>query len=166
MTSIDWILIADRSRAVILRALPASTHPFATVASFVHSEGRLRPRDQDSDVPGRVQHPGGARSTVEPHEDRWHVEARRFAKQLTEALQREHQSSRFDRLFVVAPPVFLGVLRKEWPSALRNCIAAELAEDLMPLPEHERQSRLAAVVAAVDEAASTRADDAYAHFVP
>lgn len=153
MTSIDWILIADRSRAVILRALPDSTHPFATVASFVHSEGRLRPRDQESDVPGSVQHPGGARSTVEPHEDRWHVEARRFAKELADTLDLELQKRHFERLVVIAPAPFLGVLRDEWPPRVRACIITDRIESLLTLSESDRQERLNLIMESVYESA-------------
>lgn len=146
MPSVDWILIADRSRAVIVHALPEGAHPFPTLASYVHSEGRLRPQDRDSDVRGSVLQPSGAHSTIEPHEDRWHVEARRFAKQLVEALEHEHQNRRFDRLMIIAPAPFMGVLREAWPRDLQACILAERTENLLPLSESERQSRLAEIV--------------------
>jgi len=151
MSTVDWILVADRSRAVILHALPDGMRPFPTLASYVHAEGRLRPQDRDSDVSGRIQHPGGARSTVEPHEDRWHVEARRFAKELVETLVSEHQNRRFERLVVIAPAPFLGMLRKEWPPTLRACIIKEQIENLLAAPESKRQERLTEVMESVDE---------------
>jgi len=154
MLTIDWILVADRSRASILHALPHGLRPYPTVANFIHAEGRLLPQERDSDVSGRIQHPGGARSTIEPHEDRWHVESRRFAKELADVLERDRQNSRFDRLLVIAPPVFMGVLRETWPTLLRECIAIEVTQDLMPLPEKELQSRLSEIVAKVREETS------------
>jgi protein required for attachment to host cells len=155
MLTVDWIFIAHRTRASILHALPHSLRPYPTLASYIHGEGRLLSQERDSDVSGRIQHPGGARSTIEPHEDRWHVESRRFAKELTDILERDCQSGRFDRLFVIAPPVFLGVLRETWPLLLRDRIVSEVAEDLMPLPEKELQSRLSDIVATVREKRST-----------
>jgi protein required for attachment to host cells len=151
MLTVDWILIANRSRASIVHALPHGVRPYPTLASYIHAEGRLRPHERDSDVSGRIQHPGGARSTIEPHEDRDHVEARRFAKQLVDVLDRDRQNGRFDRLFVIAPPAFLGVLRETWPNPLRDRIALELNEDLLPLPEHELQTRLVQIVTAQRE---------------
>jgi protein required for attachment to host cells len=151
MLTVDWILVANRSRAAILHALPHGVRPYPTLASYIHAEGRLRPQDRDSDVAGRAQHPGGARSTVEPHEDRDHVEARRFAKLLVEVLDHDRQHNRFDRLFVIAPPAFLGVLREAWPNPLRERILLELNEDLLPLPEPELQSRLTQIVTAKRE---------------
>lgn len=154
MATNDWILIADRSRAEVLHVLPNGMHPLPTLASYVHAAGRLRPQERDSDVSGRVQHPGGARSTVEPHEDRWHVEARRFAKELAENLEHEHQQRRFDRLIVIAPAPFLGVLREAWSPVLRTCILTEWTEDLMSLTEPERQTRLAEMITTIQRAES------------
>jgi protein required for attachment to host cells len=147
MNTVDWILVADRSRALILHALPQNLGPYPTLASFAHPEGRLRSQDRDSDTSGRVSLPGGIRSTVEPHEDSWHVEARRFAKDLADVLQNDRQNGRFDRLFVVAPPAFLGVLREALPGTVRKTIAAEIAEELLSLPAAEWQSRLEKMVA-------------------
>jgi len=151
MLTVDWILIADRSRAILFHALPHGLRPYPALASFVHAEGRMSPQERDSDVSGRIQHPGGARSTIEPHEDRKHVEARKFARQLVETLGRDRQNGRFDRLVVAAPPAFLGVLRETWTPLLRERIAAEVAEDLLPLPEKELQTRLSGLVASVKE---------------
>jgi len=153
MLTVDWILIADRSRANVLHAWPHHLRPFPTLASYIHAEGRLLPQERDSDAAGSVQRPGGARSLVEPHEDRWHVESRRFAKELGAVLERDRQSGRFDRLIVVAPPVFLGVLRETWSPKLREHVVLELAEDLMPLPDKELQERLAAIVSRLSETA-------------
>ena len=146
MSTVDWILIADRSRAMILHALPDGMRPFPTLSSHIHAEGRLRPQDRDSDVSGRLQHPGGARSTVESHEDRWHVEARRFAKELVKVLELEHQNRRFERLVVIAPAPFLGVLREEWSPTLRACIFKEQVENMLTLSESVRQERLASMM--------------------
>lgn len=151
MSTVDWILVADRSRAVVLHALPNGIGPFPVLSSYLHAEGRLRSQDRDSDVWGRVQHPGGARSTVEPHEDRWHVEASRFAKELVGTLEHEFRNGRFERLVVIAPAPFLGVLRAEWPQLLRNCIIKEQVENLLGMPESERQKKLAEIMESVNE---------------
>jgi len=156
MLTVDWILVADRSRGIVLHALPHGVRPYPTLASFVHVEGRQTPQERDSDVSGRIQHPGGARSTIEPHEDRWHVEARRFAKKLADFLEHDSLNGRFDRLIVIAPPAFLGVLREAWPPHVRDRIVCEIDDDLLPLPESELQTRLANIVASTREEAAAR----------
>lgn len=107
-------------------------------------------QQQGRDAPGRVQHPGGARSAVEPHEDTVHVEARRFAAQLIELLERDCQEKRFDRLIVVAAPMFLGVLRDAWPALLRKLIVREVNLDVMGLDEPALQARLMQIVADIN----------------
>lgn len=149
MTAVDWILIADRSKAKLLHVLPTGHRPFPTLACFAHSESRLQPRERDSQEPSRVIHPAGYASALEPHEDREHVEARRFAAELADYLERSRQEGRFDRLTVIAPPKFLGVLRVAWTPSLRSMIQAEFDQDLTPLPEAELQLRLDQLTAAV-----------------
>lgn len=146
-STVDWVLVADRSRAKVLHVLPEGQKPWPVLASFMHVEGKQLPQDHDSDAPGRIFLPGGARSAVEPHEDRAHVEARRFATQLGDLLEHDRQERRFDRLFVVAAPMFLGVIRNCWPDTLRRTVAHEIDLDLMGLDDHALQDRLMQLLA-------------------
>lgn len=142
MPPVTWILVADRSRAKLFHALPDGQSPYPTLGCWSHAAGRLQPRDRDSDEPGRVVHPAGYVSAVEPHEDRDHVEARRFSKELVSHLESLRQEHRFDQFVVIAPPGFLGVLRDSWTPSLRSMIARELNLDLSGLPDSELQKRL------------------------
>lgn len=146
MRSVDWILVCDRSQASILQAQPDTRLPFAELHKFTHPAARLRPREQETDRPGRMMHSSGKRTAVEPHDEPELVESRRFANELVATLQKENAQGHFDRLFVVAPPAFLGVLRQEFPAPLQTKVAAELTEELMTLPESDRNSRLAKFV--------------------
>lgn len=148
-TPVDWVLVADRSRACLFHALPDGLRPWPTVASFVHEQGRLSDRDLQSDAPGRLARFGGASSGVESQEDRAHVEARRFATQLVDYLDHARHSRRFDRLVLVAPPKFLGVLREASPAPLRALTALEVNQDLMALTEAELQQRLPTIVSSL-----------------
>jgi protein required for attachment to host cells len=148
MAMVRWILVADRTRGRLLHALPAGRGPFPTLACFVHEEGRLQSRERDTDEPGRVIHPAGYVSAVEPHEDQDLVQAKRFAAQLVAHLERSRQERRFDQLIVIVPPKFLGVLRDAWTPSLQNMIQSEIAQDLMPLSDAELQRRLDELLAA------------------
>ena len=142
MSPVTWILVADRSRAKLLHVLPDGKVPYPTLGCWIHEAGRLQPRERDAEEPGRVIHPAGYASAVEPHEDRDHVEARRFAKELVNHLEHLRQEHRFDRFVVIAPPGFLGVLRESWTPSLHSMIIRELNLDLSGLPETELQKRL------------------------
>lgn len=147
MNIVTWILIADRTRAEILHALLDGLGPYPTLQSFIHAEGRMLPQERDSDSAGRVQLAGGARSSVEPHEDRWRVEAQRFAHQIIADLDQARHDRRFDRLIVIAPPPFLGVLRATMPDTLHRCVVHEENGNLLQLSETEIQQRLRGIVA-------------------
>jgi protein required for attachment to host cells len=148
MANVSWILVADRTRARLLHVLPHEQEPFPTVACFTHAAGRLRPRERDSDEPSRVVHPAGHASALEPHEDREHVEAVRFAAELVDYLERSRQDGRFDRLIIIAPPKFLGVLRNAWTPSLQRMVEREETHDLLGLSDVELQVRLEDLVAA------------------
>jgi protein required for attachment to host cells len=144
---VDWILIADRSRACVRAVLPNGDDSFPVLKCLEHPAGRFTPHEDESDRPGRIQLWSGARTGVEPHEDETHVESRKFAHEIAEYLEHEHQENRFDRLHVVAPPAFLGVLRATWSDRLRRAIVQEIDSDWMPLPIAELKSRLVEMVA-------------------
>lgn len=142
MGTVDWILVADRTRAKLFHAIPGGHGPFPVLACFTHEQGRLLPQERNTDKPGRAVHPAGWTSAVEPHEDADHVENRRFAAELVSYLERGRLERRFDRLTVIAPPKFLGVLRDAWKSSLKPLIGTEIPQDLMQLSDAELQQRL------------------------
>ena len=146
---VDWVLVADRMRASLYRVSPKDAQPWTALASFVHVDSQALGVNHNGGPPGRVIHPGGARSAVEPHEDRAHVEARRFAVNLIEYLDRERHLGKFQRLTVVAPPMFLGVLRDASPSPLRIITALEVNQDLVSLPETDLRLRLGEILSAL-----------------
>lgn len=147
MPVIDWILIADRTRAKLFHVLPDGLGPSPVLACFTHEQGRLLPQERNTDKPGRVDHPAGWTSSVEPNEDTEHVESRRFAAVLVGHFELARQEKRFDRLTVVAPPKFLGVLRGAWTASLRTLIRAETPLDLMRLSDKELQERIKILMA-------------------
>lgn len=147
--SVDWVLVADRSRARLYHVLPEKQRPFPVLKAFVHEAGRLLRHEVESDIPGRIYHPGGARSLVEPHEDVEHRESRKFAAEINDYLEQACRERRFDRLIVVAPPDFLGVLREERPASVQKCVIHEVGKELAGLSDAQLQERLDDILATV-----------------
>lgn len=142
MSGVTWILVADRSRAKLLHRLPDGQVPYPTLHCWSHGPGRARVSERKSDQPGRVAHPAGYYSALEPHEDLDHVEARRFAAELTSYLEGCRLENRFDELIVVAAPKFLGTLRESWSPALGRMVVRELNADVTGLSDADLQSYL------------------------
>ena len=108
-----WFLVADSSRA---RLYEVEKHngPFVEVEDFEHPEGRLHEGDLVSDRPGM----DGGSVGQGPHVLDDKVTARqqediRFAELLAERLDALRTSGRLQRLVLVAPPAFLGLLREK-----------------------------------------------------
>jgi protein required for attachment to host cells len=55
----------------------------------------------------------------------------RFARRIREALDEARRQHRYDRLVVIAPPTFLGLLREEMPAAVHAKLSAEIGKDLV-----------------------------------
>jgi protein required for attachment to host cells len=138
-----WILVADRSRAKIFHAVPETHPPYMILAEFEHPESRQKAQEAESDSPGRVQLRGASRSAVEPHTDRAHLTAQHLASELIDCLKSACQERRFEKLVVVAPPLFLGTLRAMYTPQLQQKILLEVSKDLVGLKDADLQLRLA-----------------------
>lgn len=147
--SIDWILVADRGHARILHCVPDVLPKYITIASFDHPESREAAHDAETDAPGRIQLRGASRSAVEPHVDRAHVTAQHFATELLTYLDHACREGRFERLFVVAPPLFLGTLRASYNPHIQKRIAGEVSKDFSGLSDAQLQSHLTELLTTV-----------------
>jgi len=72
------------------------------------------------------------------------VEVKKFARQLAKALEDGLSKSAYERLILVAPPGFLGVLRSELSDRVRGRIAALVDKDYLHLDQRQARERLEA----------------------
>ena len=93
---------------------------------------RAEPRFRGTDGPGSDREAKGAVD----HE----VET--FAKKIGGYLEKARTSHRYDRLHLIAPPKFLGQLRKELGKEVGKLVAEELPKDLSWLNAHELERKL------------------------
>jgi len=133
------ILVADESEASFYD-VRHKTDALTFSARLSDPIARLHDRDLKSDRPGRAfDHapaPGGRRGATPHHgigsdrRPRKH-EAVVFAQKIADVLEHARRDEEFDRLVLMAPPVFLGLLRKALPESVRASVAAEVAKDLV-----------------------------------
>ena len=137
-----WILVADRSRARILVA-EAESAPLQELEDFAHPEGHLREHEVVTDQQGQFAETGVAGSqTGDPEVDFKHQTAERFAHEIVQRLEKARLEGRFEKLVVIAAPLFLGVLRGQFPSPLRQLVSLELDKDYTQLGVDEIRSHL------------------------
>jgi len=145
-----WIVAANRSKARIFE-MQKLHGPLVEVTDLVDPEGRARDRDINSDAYGRLY---GKGEHVQGHSTSADVsptqhESERFAERLRDYLNRAHGEQRFDKLWLVAPPAFLGTLREKLGKQMRGALELEVNKDVpthsaeeirdIALTERERQ---------------------------
>ena len=118
---------------------------WAKVESFDFPEGRLRIGETRTERPTTFS-VGDGRSSPEPHADVRHTTAAAFSKELVGYLERAKLEKRFDFLWVVAPPLFLGEWRDHVTHTLKPLVRREWGKDLTKLPDSMVQAEVEALV--------------------
>ncbi|HVN87808.1 MAG TPA: host attachment protein [Candidatus Binatia bacterium] len=147
MNNTTWILISNASRARLF-ATSGKLKPWTLVQELDHPKSRLKGQDITADKPGRVRQSAGAgsRPAMAPVTPAKEVEAEHFTQELAGVLENGHGRNEFSRLILVAPPQFLGKLRKLLSAPLSKRLVATVDKDLTLLPERELPERLGDVL--------------------
>ncbi|MDH3661676.1 MAG: host attachment protein [Alphaproteobacteria bacterium] len=141
-----WILIADASLAHVM-ASTGKEGDLAKVEDFKLDGTTLPGRDLAADRPGRsFDRAGEGRHGMEPRTNPREVEQERFAREIVGALDKADHRQRFDRLILVAPPTFMGLLRGILPPSLANKVSGELTKDLTKVAIHDLPDHLEIVL--------------------
>jgi protein required for attachment to host cells len=126
-----WVLVADSARARLFHA-DTPTGPLQEMNDLLMPDSRLKEGDLVSDRAGRAYDSAGkGRHAMDPATSAKDMEAHRFAVEIAEILEKQHQASAFNRLVVAAPPGFLGQLRDALSNGVREKVSAELDKDLV-----------------------------------
>lgn len=144
------IVVANQAEARIYDTL-GPTRTLVPADTLSNPQARLHDQDLESDRPGRVFNfaatPGKRRGASPRHaangerSTHQHV-IEKFARRIGDELRRAHGAGRFDRLVLMAPPAFLGRLRRALPPELRACLAATVIKDLVNQPDADIQHYL------------------------
>lgn len=129
-----WVLVADTTRARIFQA-DKPLGPLHEVETLVHTESRLHEQELTSDRrPGRnTGSNGGSGHSMGHEEDPKRQQGIRFAKQVSQFLDGAHNDRRFQRLYVVAAPAFLGDLRQNLAKPVAGTINGEVPKNVTRL---------------------------------
>jgi protein required for attachment to host cells len=140
---ITWILVCDASRARLFDRKDGGL-PWALVRSLDHPKSRLQDTQLvDGDRGRQEQSFGkGSRPAMEPPTTPKEVEHEAFALELARQLEHDYDVNSYSELVLVAPPHFLGLLRKSIGTKLNKRVIASFDKDYSLLPLHELQPRL------------------------
>lgn len=138
MPTTTWIVAADASRARVLQVADRE-HRLLEIENLLNPEGRLADREINTDARGRF--PGG--HTGEDDVGAVEHEVELFAKRVADYLDKARTKQLYGRLHVVAPPKFLGQLRKELGKEVEKLVVEEVPKDLSWFNARELESYFA-----------------------
>lgn len=120
------VIVADNARARIFEFHPAESR-LEEQEDFIHSEARLSNRELTGDSAGKSVDQHGS---LDPATTAKEHEKQNFAKLLARHLKELHNRRHYESLILIAPPKFLGMLRKELSSPLDKLVTYTLDKDL------------------------------------
>ncbi|MGQ4877784.1 host attachment protein [Billgrantia sp. LNSP4103-1] len=123
-----YIVVADAARA---RVFTRDALKLEEKENLVHAEGRLHEGDLVTGTTGSVDESTSAtRRASRGDSVALDHEAEIFAKQIAERLYKARVENSMDKLILVAPPRFLGVLRNKLDAPSSKLIIHTLDKDL------------------------------------
>jgi protein required for attachment to host cells len=126
-----WILAADSSRARIFEMHGAQDH-LHEIEDFANSAGHATVGDLRTDARGRFYGKGEREQahTSEPEVDPIAHETELFSKQVSEFLDKACSQHRYDNLYVIAFPKFLGLMRQNMSKQVQRLVKEEVPKDM------------------------------------
>jgi protein required for attachment to host cells len=135
-----WILAADSSRARIFEELDEAHH-LKEIEDFSNAAGHTQQMDLLEDEPERRNFGKGGRGGSihdgEPETDPVTHENEIFSKEISKFLNKACRERRYDKLCVIAPPKFLGLLRQNLNKETRKAVEKEIVNDVSRFDEKE-----------------------------
>jgi protein required for attachment to host cells len=142
MTASTWIVVADSSAARFFGA-DEPTGPITELEAMAHPEGRMPARELTSDLPGRAfDSAGQGRHAMESEVGPREQSAIDFAHLIARRIEKARVGGEADRVALVAPPDFLGLLRKALTAPAKRMVVYESDHNYVRLSPREIRERL------------------------
>jgi len=136
------VLVADASRARIFEA-PLPKDGLTVIEELVHPASKQHTQDMASDEPGVTQdRVGQGIHSMGQEIDIKKQEAIRFAKEVADRLCELQLKKDYAKLYVIAAPAFLGLLRNKYSSTTRKIIVDEISKNLATFTIDEIRAHL------------------------
>jgi len=125
------IVVADSSKARILSA-ESGDGPLIDSSDYIHTESRLREQDLVADGSGSGNDSGGYGKHSMGHEKAAHQQqVEIFANELCSEIDKLRANSDLRRIYLVAAPKFLGLLRSSLNKQCTELLVGEVSKSLV-----------------------------------
>lgn len=131
MASNIGVIVCNHSRARLFKANALSL--VRELYDQVNPAARLRDQDLVTDGPGsyRGGGSGGQRHAQDPRTSPHEKAAENFARDIAAIIEEAVTGHELDKLYVVAEPDMLGLVRKALSKQARQLVAQEIAKDVV-----------------------------------
>lgn len=138
-----WVLAADNSRARIFETTRRNLLE-TEIETMVHPAGRQSVHELTDDRQGRTSHPSSSeqRKAYAPTVDPKKYEVQQFARSVAQLLNKNALEKKFLKLYIIAPPSFLGMIRSELDNHARERIKGEIDKNVTQLKMEEIRQHL------------------------
>lgn len=125
-----YVVVANSSHAKIFKM--TKFPKIEAIETFDHPESRMHNVDLVSDAPGRAfgSMGDGVRHAYSNEVDPKQEEILKFARSLAIKVHDLFKMGQFNRLYLIASPSFLGLLRKHLDQHIQKTIVAEIPKDM------------------------------------
>lgn len=143
MNTNTWVLVADSSRGR-LYSVAEQGKPWSFLKEYAHPASRVSEGGLTTSPPGRMHGSasGGSRSSMESKTSPKHIEFEQFAHELAGVLHSGHGQQSYKRIVLVAPPHFLGLLRKTINHTVSKLIEVTVDKDYLHLSDKDIRAHL------------------------
>jgi protein required for attachment to host cells len=126
-----WILVADSSRARIFEKKEQDEH-LQEIEDLVDTEGRATSSELRTGELGRFygKDERGQANTADPTVFPVQHENEIFSRTLTQYLDKGRNEHRYKRLYLIAPPKFLGLIRSNLNEQVEKLVEKEFPKDI------------------------------------
>lgn len=126
-----WIVVADGSRARIFERRERN-QPLREIEDFLNEAGRADNEELRTDGGGRFFGKNGRAQgdTSEPPVSPKEREVENFSRTIADYLERGRNEHRYEQIYLIAAPKFLGHLRGNMKPPLEKMVEAELPKNI------------------------------------
>lgn len=125
------VVVADASRARVFSAAN-KTAALIETNDLVNTASRLRDQDLIADGHGSGAVSAGHGKHTMGHEDDAHKhQISQFSRQLTDEIEKVRNTGTLRRIYIIAPPTFLGLIRSNLTKASTKLVEGSINKDLV-----------------------------------
>lgn len=123
-----WVVAADSGTAKIYQA--KDTNTLVEIHVLEHVEAHMQEHELVSDKPGRTAGPFAYPHNYPKKTSQKLKERNHFAEEIARFLEQAYKDKKVEKLYLIAPPPFMGVLRHTLSTHLSEIIQMEINKDL------------------------------------